>query len=158
LLLANKILWLAANIIKFLFKMAPKDNNFLSTITIFTNLYNLIHEEDQSDEENIFELNNLDVTNNPTDEERNFEETISQMENFESSSEDNFRIAIGEEITKTEDETPLTSMGDNQQERNPQIKRLVFAARRLFPSDTEEDESDFEMEYLENTDEYDNNE
>lgn len=135
--------------------MAPTDNTFLSTLEILTKLNNSIQVEDATDEENVFELNDLDVMNDSADEESNYEETVNQMENVESSNEDNFRIVIGEEIIKTEDETPLTSRGETQmeQEGNQQIKRkLVFAARRLFSSDTEEDESDFEIEYLDNID------
>jgi hypothetical protein len=121
--------------------MAPRDNCFLSTITIFTTLHNLIF-EDESDEEDVLDI----MLDDSADEDGNFEEeTDSQLENFQSSSEE-----IGEEIIETENnETPLTSrVGNRQHESDPHNRRLVFAARRLFSPDIEDDDEDFEINYL----------
>jgi hypothetical protein len=121
--------------------MAPRDNCFLSTITIFTTLHNLIF-EDESDEEDVLDI----MLDDSADEDGNFEEeTDSQLENFQSSSEE-----IGEEIIETENnETPLTSrVGNRQHEGDPHNRRLVFAARRLFSPDIEDDDEDFEINYL----------
>jgi len=113
--------------------MPPTDICFPSPLEIFLKLRNIV------------------VTEDLTDDESDMEDTISNMEDFETSSEGD--LEIGEEMSDDESdennliETPLTSLTNNQEDRNPLVRRLVFAARRLFSPDNEEDASDSDMEY-----------
>src|SRR5204862_5608249 len=118
--------------------MPPTDTCFPSPLEIFQKLRSIVQPEDL------------------TDEESDTEDTLSNMEDFETSSEG--ELQIGEEMTDDEidhlnyNETPVTTLRD-EQNKNYLTQRLVFSARRLFPSDT--DESDVEMQYLDDTDDDD---